>query len=92
MKIFEVGGSFAETSYLFLGDYVDRGYFGIEVRPLLYYVTLDHSSHRCGSVCCIFILLSSGTPIASSYCGVTTNADISQSTSPSSASASTSTP
>ncbi|EGR29243.1 ser thr protein phosphatase family protein, putative [Ichthyophthirius multifiliis] len=41
LKILEIGGSLDNTKYLFLGDFVDRGSFSIEVLILLYAIKIN---------------------------------------------------
>ena len=58
MELFKIGGDLPETNYLFMGDYVDRGYYSVETVSLLVAykirysnrITLLRGNHECKQV------------------------------------------
>ena len=44
LELFEVGGQVPDTNYLFLGDYVDRGYYSLQCIALLAFLKVRHPS------------------------------------------------
>ena len=58
LELFKIGGKCPDTNYLFMGDYVDRGYHSVETMSLLlalkvrypHRITLLRGNHECRQV------------------------------------------
>jgi hypothetical protein len=50
MELFQVGGDCPQTNYLFMGDFVDRGFYSVETFLLLLALKVRHDG--CATSCC----------------------------------------
>jgi len=50
MELFKIGGKSPDTNYLFMGDYVDRGYHSVETVTLLVSLKVSYCCVLC--ICC----------------------------------------
>ena len=46
-ELFRIGGNSPDTNYLFMGDYVDRGYYSVETVSLLVALKLRYRDRIC---------------------------------------------
>jgi len=45
MELFRIGGEIPESSYIFIGDFVDRGYNSVETMEMLLCLKVRYPQH-----------------------------------------------